>query len=336
MVRSNPFDSLIAISTPALDDVWAVGSHNSRGRILPLVDRWDGNSWRAVAAPHIHSGEGGALTGVAALSADDVWVVGGVDHGYRFTSAFLAHWDGAAWTAMTAALPKAPDTRFDSIVAVARDDIWAIGTFASTTFDTSLGFDRHQHLFADHWDGKTWALVAVPLKEVFIRAPHVVATSTNDVWLVADADAGPGFDYGAAAHWDGTRWQVVAVPAGGGCAHGEDLIGMSTVAADDVWAICGEGMFHWDGTHWARVAGPSPVVAEDIAATTTGEVFVVGTDGGDNHALIESWNGARWKLAASFTRAPRFGGFSGFHAVAIAASDEVWAVGDLVAHRSCG
>lgn len=62
-------------------DVWAVGTFiDSSGNAQTLIEQWNGTSWNVVSSPSPGSGDN-ILGGVAALSANNVWAVGGYDNG---------------------------------------------------------------------------------------------------------------------------------------------------------------------------------------------------------------------------------------------------------------
>ena len=58
-----------------------------------LVEHWDGVRWRVVPTPNA---TGSFLTGVAAVSAQDVWTVGHVGQPPN-DRRLVEHWDGVRW-----------------------------------------------------------------------------------------------------------------------------------------------------------------------------------------------------------------------------------------------
>src|SRR5262249_48620165 len=88
-----------AISAVSSTNISSVGS-SDKG---PLVERWDGSHWNSLALPLSGIQAGSVLLGVAALSASDLWVVGG--HPYvscgGVTPVLIAHWNGAHWSVVS-------------------------------------------------------------------------------------------------------------------------------------------------------------------------------------------------------------------------------------------
>ena len=154
------------------------------------------------------SGPFSGLTGVVALSARDVWAIGGL---------FALHWDGTEWSER--ALPDLDQGlgwRLDTVGAVAPSDVWFGGLVAISPFYSDVLMVR--------WNGSEWDRTdAIHLREQEVwpfnprnGAPDaVLALSADDVWAVGVAD---GFSpatttVGLAVHWDGSEWTEVDVPA---------------------------------------------------------------------------------------------------------------------------
>ncbi len=71
---------LFRVAVVSASDMWAVGYyHNSGDTIVQtLTEHWNGTVWSVVPSPSPGSG-GNILNGVAVVSANDVWAVGGAD-----------------------------------------------------------------------------------------------------------------------------------------------------------------------------------------------------------------------------------------------------------------
>ena len=90
---ANRFDAVDALSP---DAAWAVGRSSNGVGDVPTAAQWDGASWTLLPAP-LDVTEG-ALTGVAAISTDDVWAVGYEgDVGTGEERALAIHWNGLRW-----------------------------------------------------------------------------------------------------------------------------------------------------------------------------------------------------------------------------------------------
>ena len=81
---------------------WAVGSQRSinSGLYVPLIQRWDGNSWVSESSPAL-AGLSAGLLGITCASASECWAVGGESTVAGISSGFIERWDGLAWTLVT-------------------------------------------------------------------------------------------------------------------------------------------------------------------------------------------------------------------------------------------
>jgi hypothetical protein len=57
-----------------------------------VIEHWDGTSWSIVSSPNPNPNVTSRLSGIAAISANDIWAVGN-DAGW-----FSEHWDGTSWS----------------------------------------------------------------------------------------------------------------------------------------------------------------------------------------------------------------------------------------------
>ncbi|GAA3234126.1 hypothetical protein GCM10020216_054960 [Nonomuraea helvata] len=101
-VPADMFDAqLTAVLTVAVDDVWAVGNYQTAdSRYRPLLYRWNGTGWRALALKE------GKPTGLARDSGGTVWIAGDVvnpDPPYD-SYYLLTHADGR-WSQVKTELP---------------------------------------------------------------------------------------------------------------------------------------------------------------------------------------------------------------------------------------
>jgi hypothetical protein len=82
---------LNAVTAISPTNVWAVGIQSHRHGI-PVIEHWDGTSWSIVSSPNPNPNVTSSLSGVATISANDIWAAGN-DAGW-----FSEHWDGTSWS----------------------------------------------------------------------------------------------------------------------------------------------------------------------------------------------------------------------------------------------
>jgi hypothetical protein len=185
----------------APDDVWVVVA-GSR------IEHWDGITWTHVPSPF------GPLDPPAAFdatSADDAWAVGSYRQS-RHSRVLAAHWDGQSWQ-ISPAQSRNSDSWLSQVVAVAPDDVWAMGE------RESVHYGRCGHRcwsesatdpipLLEHWDGHGWKVMPGGKPYLWFY---------GDVGLAAAAD-GTASAFGSCLsdnvlmRWDGSAWKVVRHP----------------------------------------------------------------------------------------------------------------------------
>ena len=272
------------LAVVAPNDVWAVGD----GHRHALIERWDGHEWRRVPSPDT-GGSSSNLLAVTAVSARDVWAVGGYVVG-NAGRALVEHWDGAEWRIVPSPSPPPrpltarPYDSLDALAASSPSDVWAVGEV------TNVAPEGASNTLIEHWDGKHWAVVASPNVAANGGLPYdhlfsVAAMSPSDAWAVGAWDTTPGFggggDHALIERWNGRRW---AVSPPFGLRARNYLQAVTARSATDAWAMGDEGiqnrrvlLAHWDGSRWKTALGGDGSIA---AATElrSGGVAVGSTD----------------------------------------------------------
>ncbi|MGA7729690.1 MAG: S-layer homology domain-containing protein [Chloroflexia bacterium] len=155
-------------------DAWAVGYYydGQTNKEYPLAVHWDGISWSMSQVPAIE----GALFGVDAGAASDVWAVGR-SNGLPL---FL-HWDGTAWTHVSSPIPGDGYNVLYDVTVVSSTDAWAVGYYFKE--DDS----RYDLTLTMHWDGTEWSQVPSPSPALWINSLNGVKhVSGSDVWAVGE------------------------------------------------------------------------------------------------------------------------------------------------------
>ena len=142
--------SLAAVSGGSARDVWAVGESLSKSgsRLRTLTEHFDGRRWTVVRSPNL--GGTSSLSGVAELSAHDVWAVG-AGSSTLGNVPMLLHWDGIAWRLVAGAVSSAGELR--AVSGSSSWDIWVVG---SATVGSS------EQTLIEHFDGTKWTMVPSP------------------------------------------------------------------------------------------------------------------------------------------------------------------------------
>src|SRR5258708_1439380 len=90
-------NSLLGVAAISASEIWAVGYYTDfNNNELTRIEHWNGKKWKVVPSPN-PMGIDSYLSGVAGVSANDVWAVGSY-YSYPNTDTLIEHWDGTNWT----------------------------------------------------------------------------------------------------------------------------------------------------------------------------------------------------------------------------------------------
>jgi hypothetical protein len=257
---------------------------------VSLVEQWDGTAWQIIPSP---GPKYYPLRGVAAVSPNDVWAVGGERPNpiLQHPVTLIEHWNGTQWSQVPSPNPSPMKSALSgntlsAVVARAANDVWAVGTY-----DTA---QNGQQTLTLHWDGTAWQVIAnpvLPSNVSEIQLTGVVALSATDAWAVGWYDPlQTAKTVPLIMHWNGTAWQVVPGPSVVGRLSGiaatgpQDVQAVGYVMTDGIWDRGHPQKWlveRWDGTAWHRVTTPAPtwLYTGDVPGVTAdpaGDVWVVG------------------------------------------------------------
>lgn len=220
--------SLASVSAVSSGDVWAVGSRTSTSiASVTLAEHWDGHQWNTALSPNPSHHGANALSGVSAVSSNDVWAVGSYSPNALTEGTLVAHWNGKRWTRPTSPGSGSSTNRLLAVDAISTTDVWAVGE-TGTVPGVTTGFIAH-------WAGAGWVQVQAPDLGVSISSlGGVSGTSSTDVWAVGTVATGT-VPQTLITHWDGSAWSVVPSPSPG--ALGNALSGVLASGPTSAWAV---------------------------------------------------------------------------------------------------
>ena len=281
------------------------------------------------------------LGALSATSASDAWAVGTNQDRKAIRHPLVEHWDGRTWTLFTAVQePSGRQSWFNGVDALSPTNAWAVGESSSQKAE-----NQHERTLIEHWDGRSWTIVASPNPSTGPNSADVLEAITgvgpSDLWAVGwNLDPNSNQILMMFLHFDGTSWKTVASPSRGF----QFAVSAKAITSDDVWAIGNDqsgphGLTlaaHWNGTKWSIV--PTPSLSDGVApqnfltgvsATSKTDVWASGYEGNVNQENFAKpyalhWNGAKWSLELL----PNAGGEGNrlFGTMALSSKD-VWAVG---------
>lgn len=263
--------SFNGVKAIAPNNAWLVGSHvdTSTGAIVPLIQHWNGTSWRAVASPTFPQGSA-SLSAITATSATDVWAVG--DFPGLFIDPLVEHFDGHAWTQVQVPNGNGDEFRLLGVSADSPKDVWAVGS-ESEGDGAPPTVTRVMH-----FNGTSWTVQSTPNRFPTgggsDQLNGVVALSPTNVWAVGAVTDTNSNSTTLIEHFDGTSWTIVPSPSPAihsGFPANDQLTAVTAVSSNDVYAVGFEQTtllddnfsstplaLHWDGSTWSIVPTPSP------------------------------------------------------------------------------
>ena len=116
---------LSGVVAPAAGDVWTVGArYKASGYSKPMADleHWTGSGFSAVPPP---AGQDAFtyLYGMTALSASDIWAVGGSQPASGTEVSYVIHYDGSAWSMIPAPNVAGMSTNLDAVAGSSANDV---------------------------------------------------------------------------------------------------------------------------------------------------------------------------------------------------------------------
>ena len=97
----SPHNYFYGVATTTSNDVWAVGGYGKlTTQAQQLIQHWDGQNWVVATIPLLPTTYN-ELQAISAVSANDVWTVGGGDG-----QGLIEHWDGTLWSVVSHPKPR--------------------------------------------------------------------------------------------------------------------------------------------------------------------------------------------------------------------------------------
>jgi len=193
------------------------------------------------------------------------------------------------------------DVGFTSVSAASATDALAVGP--------DPGEAAVQGPFADHWDGKAWTGMQLPVPSGQTGTLEGVAdVAPGDGWAVGfSTTSSVSQDRTLIEHWKGTSWSIVPSPnPAGGTSGSDELDAIAAVSPTDIWAA-GDDFIqgatinllfeHYNGTRWTAIAPPpsSGGFALGLTAIASNNVWMVGSVS-SQVPISAHWNGTSWSM----------------------------------------
>ena len=264
---------LNGVSCVSSTNCFAVGAYSTDLAEKALTEHWNGKHWSIVASPNPPGAEVADLIGVACPASNNCTAVG-ITLGRKAASTLVERWNGKRWSIVATPNPKgALLVELIGVSCPGPADCTAVGAY-----DAITGRSLRVTPLVEHWNGKTWSIVANPPtpSAAFANLTAVSCPTTTNCTAVGSQESSTDFTTKSfAEHWNGKSWSVVppATPKGSTQAGLSDISCRSTSSCYAVGssstASAGKTLVeHWDGTTWSIAASANP--AGTTNATLTG------------------------------------------------------------------
>ncbi len=147
----------------------------------------------------------GQVIAATAVSANDIWTVGGRFNAFHESRSkvFFTHYNGHAWHEVSLpaiTLPKYGYVYPSDIEAASASNIWAAATIEPAA----------SHSFLMHWNGRKWRAIALPATPDQLL--QVTPDGNGGVWAVMFQSIDGEYEF---AHYRNGHWSFDAVPTNG-------------------------------------------------------------------------------------------------------------------------
>jgi hypothetical protein len=299
--------ALNGVAAVSSKDVWAVGLAYAAGSLTDtLIEHWNGTSWSIVPSPNVVDG-GNILSGVAAVSATDVWAVGSsrvLGSSGSESQTLIEHWNGSGWSIVPSPNQAQSFSILHAVTGISSNDVWAVGSATAAKVAPGTGHPEpwgSATTLIEHWNGAQWSVVPSANKDLPSSSFNVSntlyavsAVSAGDIWAVGTA-VGPNSLDTLVEQWNGSGWRLVPSPSfpsvQADVSPGSGVYGVTAISPYNIWAVGATAtaeytdknlVMHWDGTSWTIVPSPNGYYGKNslsaVTATSPDDIWAVGSD----------------------------------------------------------
>ncbi len=278
----------------------AVGSYiTDKGVERPLVEKWDGATWRVVPGQPNDRSLASALVAVSCAKATSCLAVGTTRATVKsFTLPLTQRWDGTRWKVLPSRAPGgAGGTYLNAVSCVTTTSCYAVGNYA-TGFSAGLSL-------VEHWNGSKWTIMESPNPK---RATSTTLTGVSCVattcWAVGSYTTKPVGEpfFTVTEQLQRGKWALVGSPN----ANGDQSSALNAVSCSRVASCYAVGVWnrgsgaalveHWNGARWSVVSTGSGTGAfSRLSGVSCGTLSCVAT-GTNTSTLIVRGSLTRWTI----------------------------------------
>jgi hypothetical protein len=328
---------LVGVSCATSADCSAVGfsatnPESENASFKTLVEHWNGAEWSMVASPNPRGAAQANLTAVSCASTTSCFAVGDSGAGL-----LAERWNGKSWSIVPIPGPSHLGSVPAASVGIGSTPGLNGVTCPSATDCYAVG-DGLNGVLVEHWNGKSWSIVAAPNPKGGFSAElsGVSCASPTHCAAVGDyaTDATENTDKQLVEQWNGSRWSIVASPAlppaFGPVVGLDEFAGLTGVSCPSAVSCAAVGnsasVARWNGAIWSiapLVSHTSQSQLLGVSCPSATDCDAVGTS--NDATLAERWNGTRWVVVA--TAGPAGASDAALSGVSCPTTTECFAVG---------
>ncbi len=269
---------LAAVSCPTASRCWALGRAGTGGGTV-VVQMING-VW-TVSPTRVPTNE--SLGAIDCLSITSCWAVGTLDSTSSTEVPTAVHYNGRSWTRFSVPTPSSIGAQYlNAVTCSSATSCWAVGGREGTT---PLG-----RALIEHYNGRTWSIVASPGPGNDSLLSAVSCTSASSCWAVGVSNSFAVSSKGGSLveHYNGHSWSQAKAPNVVG--------GLSSVSCQWPGACFSNGLQYSNGA-WREVSGFSGTTSIGCSSSSScwGVYF---TSGIYNPSAAQFWDGSTWSSVA--------------------------------------
>ena len=125
------YNSIRGATAISFNNIWVIRGYQDNNNVSQsLIEHWNGKIWSIDLSTNIGL-KASAFNGIAAISSNNVWVVGSIA-----SQSLIKHWNGKKWQFV-----YCPNIgTLNDITAISAKDIWVTGQQT------------------EHWNGRKWSI----------------------------------------------------------------------------------------------------------------------------------------------------------------------------------
>ena len=190
-------EQLNGVTCVAADNCWAVGAagpNQENPNFLPIfpgavgdqgiIEHWDGASWTLVPSFAASPPDGGWVSSVMCVSADDCWAAGATtgDTGSQ-SGPLMQQWDGSTWSVVPTPAAPTGNGILSSVTCLSADQCWASGSSGNI----GGGGNTVANPLIDEWNGSIWSIQPSPSVTALAFLTAITCARGDACWSVGSA-----------------------------------------------------------------------------------------------------------------------------------------------------